>query len=268
MNHLRVMQQQGRQIRKIVLGWAVALCMLGQTSNASADSEYTQGMSAYIEQDYELAQSFWLQAAKNDNVRAMFNLGLLHQQNKLSNSDPEKARRWFRLAGQGGYAAADYHHAQWLLASGERSEAQALLQRAAKNGYSPAIAQLGDAAPLAASKLDQQSPVKVNGTGQTPMRLDYLAESWLLSKPASAWTIQLLAFAEEAKVRQFIDLHRLHDKAAYFAEGPSNDRLYKLVYGEFDSKEQAEQARGNLKQALREHGPWLRTMASIHSVIR
>lgn len=233
------------------------------SAETAGNGDYSAGLSAYIDGDFSLAQSMWLKAARQDHNRAMFNLGLLHQQEKISNADAAKARRWFRLAGEGGYAAADFHHANWLLEQGgDQREIRGYLERAAYNGYLPASQKINSSL-LLASDTDGKTVDTTPGS----LQLDYLDQHWLKRRNAFAWTIQVLAFNELEKVKQFIDRHSLHDRAAYFPQRTGDGLLYKLVYGEFADKEAAEKARVELNSALQEHGPWLRTLASVQAVI-
>lgn len=241
--------------------------LLTCSGSVFADQDYSAGLSAFIGGDYELAQAHWIKSAKNENYRAMFNLGLLHDQEKIANAEPEKAQRWFQLAGKGGYAAADYHHATRLIEkNADPQQIQALLERAARNGYHPAKAKLGS---MTGKQLAvTPSNAAVQPVADATVRSAYLGKTWLMEQSNTDWTIQLLAFQDEAKVQEFIDTHRLHDQAAYFVDASDSEVLFKLVYGSFVSKEAADQARGKLTPALQEYGPWLRTLASVKNLIK
>lgn len=246
--------------------------------SAFADS-YSDGMKAYMQGDYELAQVQWLQAVKQNDAKAMFNLGLLHEQNKIASADQKKSENWYRLSGKHGYAAADFHLANLkLLNKGSENEVRVLLRRATSRGFAPAkklLAKLktgSDGTSLAVdldAKIDESLLASVTEpTAKQPRIERYLTEDWITSKRSSDWTIQMLAFQDQAKVREFIDLHQLHSNAAYFVESNKGDRLYKLIYGAFNSKEQADAARQKLSTTLKEYGPWLRSIASVQQVIK
>jgi septal ring-binding cell division protein DamX len=263
-----------REWRRIAVACSCLLLTLTSFTIFAAD-EYSAGLEAYIKGDYQSAQKSWLQAAKKSNVRAMFNLGLLHDQGKLSNSDPDKAARWFQLAGQEGYAPADFHYANRLIEQrGQQELIIGLLQRAAGNGYWPAQKKLkelggsGTIAAAAAAAADSPAPsVPVGTEPKSRQSVDYLSEAWIKDRSVRDWTIQILAFQDEAKVKEFIDTHRLHQRAAYFSEKNNGQTLFKLIYGAFANKDMAAKARAELTPALKEHGPWLRTIASVQKVI-
>jgi len=264
--------------------WVVVVfgLILPAAAFAAHDEDYREGLMAYMDGDYESAQAFWVKAAKNNDAKSMFNLGLLHEQSKITNADSDKAERWFKLAGQNGYAAADFHYANQLLKrKAPSSEVLLYLQRAVQNGSHPAKALL---VKVSGGKVDPEqiiqatSPelVKADITGDLDKNIGdletarierYLTEKWINAKSSSSWTIQLLAFEDQAKVRQFIDDHGLHHSAAYFAERNSSGALYKLVYGAYSSKELADEARKALSADLREYGPWLRSIDSVQAII-
>ena len=258
----------------------IVFCLL-LSELALAKNEYSNGVSAYIDGEFELAQTSWLRAAKDNNARAMFNLGLLHSEQKISNADSTKAERWFRLAGQNGYAPADYHFAKLMLQQGRpTAELKPYLRRAVENGSYPAgrlLAELDQGAFVAKSQSAAQAISSVtkavapvnSKTAATaaPSAGQYLTEDWIASRSSSAWTIQMLAFQEKDKVQKFIDQHKLHRDAAYFAERADRGMLYKLIYGAYETKQQADEARRKLSKDLREYGPWLRSVASVKEVI-
>lgn len=228
------------------------LLMLATPALVAAD-DYSDGMRAYMQKEYLQAQSYWLKGAEKNDAKSMFNLGFLHEQGLLPEASIAKAESWYRLAGQNGYPAADYHLAQLVRAHKlpirDPAAADQLIKRAAQQGYAPARREVGKGA------------ITTQDSGR------YLDESWIRSQRAAGWTIQLLAFEDLAKVREFIETHGLHERAAYFAERGPRGTLYKLIYGAYESKDQAASARQSLPENLRQHGPWLRTIGSVQKVI-
>ena len=249
-------------------------------------SNYQAGLDAYFAGDYEAAKKHWLNGAREEDPKSMFNLGLLHEQRKVGGADLTKANKWYRLAGKHGYPAADYHLA--LLLRGDESQsklAQTLIHRAAKNGYEPARQALGlKAAPVITATnvaVSDVSASKVNPTSESPTSVSvtsaesepsaesdkYLGEAWIKAQNQSQWTIQMLAFEKLASVKAFIDEHDLNRYAAYFTERTDKGVLYKLVYGSYVSKEQADQARQDLSDELKEYGPWLRPIENVQALL-
>ncbi|MFT5571098.1 MAG: TPR repeat protein [Cryomorphaceae bacterium] len=256
---------------KQLSNYLIGLVMLASLSvtNAYTQSDYSAGMQAYLDGEFKQAQSYWLKSAKAKNAKSMFNLGLLHQRRHLSNADDGKAEKWFRLSARNGYAAAYYHLAMWLSERGSsKIEINKLLLAADKAGFAPASVKLGKtpSKPLVLASKATQKAAMPDVISNAPAQR-YRREAWISSLPSSQWTIQMLAFNEQVKVRNFIDDHGLHVQAAYFAESDSESVLYKLIYGAYGSKQQAEFARQNLSSDLKQYGPWLRPVVSVQSVI-
>ena len=241
----------------------IGLCLVGQASA----NDYKAGLAAYIDGDFGLAQQHWLEAANQKDAKSMFNLGLLHEQNKLENSSIEKALNWYRLAADNGYPAAGYHLAQRMLErGGSDDDAMALIRVAADKDYVPAKRHLGFEQ---ASDSRTPSGVEANTVKQPEEgKSAYQSENWINRQRGENWTIQLLAFRSKEQVLAFIDLHRLQSDAAYFSESKGGEVFYKLVYGSYDSKFKATFARQNLSDALQEHGPWLRTLSSVQQITK
>jgi len=72
------------------------------------------------------------------------------------------------------------------------------MQRAASNDFSLAVDYVGG------TKKTVNQPSKVNTVQASSVKSatsEYLTESWVLEKRPQYWTIQMLAFNEEQKVR-------------------------------------------------------------------
>lgn len=237
------------------------MCLSVFAISAVWASDYRDGLSAYIDGDFELAQRHWLESANEKDARSMFNLGLLHEQNKLPTSSNDDAVSWYRMAADNGYAPASYHLAHRMLErGGSDDEAVILILRAADQGYAPARRYLG--LPVASEHGDNYHGVF------EASEFGFQTESWINRQKASHWTIQLLAFSEQDQVLTFIEDHRLQSKTAYFSEVQNGEVLYKLVYGSFKSKDRAIFARQNLSLALKQQGPWLRTWESVQRITK
>ena len=254
---------QSNRFKKLRL-IGTACVVLASATPVCAD-DYQLGLAAYIDGEYREAQRFWLKAANQKEPKSMFNLGLLHEQKKLTGARIEKALNWYRLAAENGYPPAGYHLAQRMLErGGSDDDAIGLINRAAKQGYAPAKRYLGiEQENDAESQVIEPTAITSSSlTAKTKVQ----SEIWINRQRGQNWTIQLLAFKEKKQVVAFVLEHGLHQKAAYFSENNGSDQFYKLVFGSFESKDKAAEARDGLSPALQQHGPWLRTWSSVHKV--
>jgi hypothetical protein len=253
----------GREIFKQII---FITCFAVSTASSAWASDYQEGLSAYIDGDFDLARQHWLAAAHAKDARSMFNLGLLHEKNKLLVSSNDDAVNWYRLAADNGYAPASYHLAKRMLGrGGSDDEAVALIQRAADQGYAPARRYLD--LPVG-SEIDGTSSINFESGFFEASELGYQTENWINRQKYQHWTIQLLVFTEKEQVLEFIEDHRLQNKTAYFSEVQNGKVFYKLVYGSFKNKDIASFARQNLSPALQQYGPWLRTWESVQEITK
>ncbi len=230
-------------------------------------SHYQDGLIAYLDGNFSLAQKHWLSGAQNKDAKSMFNLGLLHEQGRVSGASIDKATNWFSLAHDNGYPAAAYHMAQRMLdRGGSDDEALNLINSAAELGYAPARRYLGVSLESDAGSLE--SATKLNPSQEHLTRTDVGDLAWISRQPSGNWTIQLLAFTDKNKVEAFVEQHGLVAGAGYYAEMVGGEVFYKLVYGSFNSKDKADFARQNLSPSMAEHGPWLRQWASVHKALK
>ena len=228
----------------------LALYVLG-TSLVFAD--YQQGLDAYIQGDFAGAQAFWLAGSKQKDARSMFNLGLLHQQRKVTNASQEQAHKWLRLASEHGYVPAAYHLGLLIL-DDQRAEGIRWIKIASEQGYYPANKYLANLDGLDVTEFE---------SSKTSLR----SEKWITELANDRWTIQLLAFNEFAKVQAFVNEHDIQEKVAFFREPSGGVMLFKLMYGDYSSKDDAQQARDALPASLTRHGPWLRRIDDVKAAI-
>ncbi len=284
MKYLNLIQLKLNAMRRSkgnLIAFLIGLTALGFNANLSAQNQgadYSAGMSAYMNSDFESARNHWLAAAQQNDARAMFNLGLLHERQRIAGANEASANEWFAKAGNAGYAPADYHLALRLQTMNQADDGERLMRRAADAGFILAQERLGQVSQAAGKEMptprstaqpmvSQDKPAQERDQSQSASIRLYQRENWIMSQAADAWTIQMLAFSDEAKVRNFIDDHALHRKAAYFAEGRGDAVIYKLIYGAYESKQAADSARSGFTSVLKEHGPWLRPIKGIQSLI-
>lgn len=252
-----------KTVKLFCLTMCMGLCLVKQVMA----SDYQQGLAAYIDGEFALAQQYWLKAANAQDAKSMFNLGLLHEQNKLEAASIDKALNWYKVAADNGYAPAGYHLAQRMFErGGSDDEAIALIKRAADSGYAPAKRYLGLGQVSVKAQQPKRASTSADKAGE--VGTGYRSEKWINRQSGQNWTIQLLAFKSKQQVLDFIKQYGLQRNAAYFLEVKDGDVFYKLVYGSFDSKDKATFARQNLSTSLQAYGPWLRTWASIQGITK
>jgi len=266
------------------LAWWVVCSLIAFTANsqaqlsASDEYAYSNGMQAFMSKDYVRAYQNWKTASDNGNAKAMFNLGLLNERGLISNASDQIAESWYLKAGDAGYAVAYFHLAMAKKARNEDpDQVDQLIRRAASLGVAPALKVVGGESVAVqtqptqskSSQAEQETSAPAGtGENQSDARSRYHTESWIAQMNKNAWTIQLLAYRDEKQVMDFIDRYSLHSNAAYFKESAANGVWYKLIYGSYKSKQEAEDARAKLSESLKQFGPWLRPVKSVQNTIK
>ena len=77
------------------------------THNLHADDSFFSGIEAYRDRDYELAISFFTQAAKSGDGEAQFLLGKIYSDGLGVNIDNIKSLMWFTIAGRNNIRVAE-----------------------------------------------------------------------------------------------------------------------------------------------------------------
>lgn len=99
-------------------------------------------------------------------------------------------------------------------------------------------------------------------TAQTP--LDFHEET-ILAASQSAYTLQVLGGRSQANIQAFIQKNNLEEKAYYFRTARNGKPWYVLVYGVYDSLEQAKTAKNSFP--IKQTRPWIRPLKGIQQAI-
>lgn len=91
---------------------------------------------------------------------------------------------------------------------------------------------------------------------------------WLLERPASHFTLQLLAVRNPDSLRGFLRDHAIPEPVAVFRARLKGHDWYVLVQGDYPSMSAARAAVAELPAGVRKSKPWPRSFVSIHTDIR
>ncbi len=94
-------------------------------------------------------------------------------------------------------------------------------------------------------------------------------ETHLLSMNKKNYTLQLLGASKEASIKQFVQKHGLQDTTYSFHTKRQGKDWYIVVYGNYQSADEAKLAADNLLTTLKRDQikPWVRDMGAIHKDI-
>lgn len=203
-----------------------------------------------VAQDLAQAEFWWTKAAERGLAPAQTNLGNFYYHGVIRERNPALARKWLTLAAEQGSP-----HAKETLARLDAEEAQAAAPTAAPAQTASAepatrTARVADAANVPAPAADALR-----------------REAWLLAQPAKHYTIQILATAVDAVARDFIQQHGLTATAAYIESQLQGNAVFRVIYGNYASRGEADKALAALPRALSANAPWVRSFAEMHKLV-
>lgn len=277
----------------------LALLFLLAGSVAAQEGLLSRGSQALRDGDSEKAYRLFSQAAKNGDRVGQYGMGVLYFQGKGVPADLQESTRWFRLAAENGYAPAQYNLGNaFLHGRGVKKDLQAAeiwWQKAARQGYARAQYNLGslllrtsnnkqerieqgiawyrsaaergfDKAENKLTELDE--PVRFSRIRQEASREPLRSEARLLTLNPKTFTIQMFSGRQPVSAQRFIRQHQLAGHALRFRFSGKDAIWTGVVFGSYDSREEAGSVIDGLKPSLKKIGPWVRPVSDIHAQIR
>ncbi len=210
---------------------------------SSADQLFHQGMESYISSDFINAYKAWSKAVESQHAKASFNIARMWLQGKVPGeaADEKKAIFFFKQAVSLGYQPAEKY-----------------LKQPEKR-----LSNQQDAAYLQETNLDKDIQKQTEDNERLQSTSILANNAWLKKYPNNAWVIQIFASQESALLKQMIRDYSLKDKAHILTEKIDGDLWYKLIYGQYASKQQALSARQLLPERLRKEKPWVRSVGAM-----
>ena len=92
-------------------------------------------------------------------------------------------------------------------------------------------------------------------------------DKWLLSQEPDHFTLQLFGTNKSSNADQFIEQHKLKDKAGYFHNRHKGGDWYSVVYGIYPDQAAAKKASQTLPASLKKIKPWIRRLDDIQASI-
>ena len=82
-------------LKKIITGLALSMLL---SSGVAIAADFNKGFKAYISGDFKTALAEWTPLAKQGNVKAQYNLGIMYQHGGGVSENDKTAMRWYTLA--------------------------------------------------------------------------------------------------------------------------------------------------------------------------
>ncbi len=247
-----------------------------QSANAGlADSQYNLGLMYYrglgIQQDYKKAAELFLAAAEQGYSNAQYSLAVIHAFGQGMEKDYVKALIWFRKAAAQGVAQAQFNLGV-LYENGygldkDLQIARQWYKQAADQGLQEARNKLAE---LDKRKIKED---KIIAHPEVDFLPSLVAEGgikrrdWVIRQPPDTYTLQLVSLLSEKESLKYIKKNNLADNAAYFKVIVKGTARYTVIYGAYNTYNQAQRAIKQLPKNLREGNPWVRNFGILQGLL-
>jgi DamX protein len=92
--------------------------------------------------------------------------------------------------------------------------------------------------------------------------------AWLLRQPVDAFTLQLLTVSTHERAVAFVNGQEYPEQFAVYRLQRDGRLLFVVVYGLFDSRDEAQSVAVNLPESISKISPWARPLGQIQDAIR
>lgn len=96
----------------------------------------------------------------------------------------------------------------------------------------------------------------------------YQSNKWISELNKNYFTLQLMATHEEKGIRDFLKKNGVNSQYAVYTTQKDGRDWHVVIYGTYQTREAADQARTNLPSYLKSLNPWIRTVADVQKSVR
>jgi len=120
------------------------------------------------------------------------------------------------------------------------------------------------ATPVVKSEVKPELKVAKKKTDWSP----YQSDKWISGINKNYFTLQLMASHEEKGIRDFLGKHGVNSQYAVYTTQKDGRDWHVVIYGIYQTREFADEARKNLPPYLKTLNPWIRSMADVQKSIQ
>jgi len=118
--------------------------------------------------------------------------------------------------------------------------------------------------PTAAQK---PAPGKPAANAETPAG-GIKRENWIGQQQPDKYTLQLASLLSESEVLKFIHANKLEAGAAYMKVVIKDTTRFNIIYGVYNTHDQAQQAIKSLPANLQQNKPWVRNFGLLQKMLK
>jgi DamX protein len=273
-----------------------AVAVLGLVGCSKNNQQTPQNMSAcsgdpYL-MKYGCSVSRVASAAQNGDADAQYALGYMYYYGVDTARDKDSAKLWISRAAAQGQPLAK---SALAMIQGKAPVASQKVPNAVKKQM-PVFAKNKKPNVVTATKTTRtvtKTPVKMAAKKPVPVntvkhtaadRVTSVAnstamhatesrdvlqmEAALMHEPTNGYTLQLMGNHNEKVIKNFMRSHRLEGKAVYYYSTFNHSKWYMLVYGQFNTVQDAHAAIAKLPPELRKLQPWIKPNRDVKAEIK
>ena len=208
-------------------------------SNAQYSLAVMYAFGQGTKKDYKTALSLFQKSADQNVAQAQFNMGVFYENGYGLEKDPEKAIEWYALAANQGLQEAIEKLRTFKVDNAAASQTS---QAVSATTSSPS-----DPIASATQSLD--------------------LSDWLRQQPADNYTLQLISLVNEQDIIDYINTSGLGSSVGYIKVIVNGMTRYSVIYGIYDSYEEAADASAELPHAVQNSKPWVRNTGILQGLL-
>ncbi len=245
-----------------------------------ADSQFNLGLIYYrglgVQKDLKEAMNLFRRAAEQDHAQAQYSLAVMYAFGQGVEKNYPEALNWFQKSAAQGVAQAQYnlgifYENGYALEKDEKKAAE-WYRKAASQGLPEARDKLAQLSPEPEPKpqIEPDFPVQAGPAESLAVVADtgtIKKEDWVMSQPADTYTLQLSSVLNESDALRFIRTHNIESNSAYVRVIIKDIVRFNVLYGNYDSLDNARMGIESLPSELQQLKPWVRNMAKLQDLI-
>jgi len=211
---------------------------------------YARGLGAG--RDERSAREWFEQAAGQGHTGAQFALGVMYAYGQGVERDADRASQWFEQAAKQGMPEAQYNVAALAKAKQERPVDPHAVQEWLRKPTEPVLT----------AAHETLASIRAQSAGNR-----IKAESWILAREPSHFTVQLATITDQSTVIPFIESQTLDQDMAYFRVTAEHRTHYVIICGDFGTVQDARTALAQLPAQLLQAKPLVRSFQQVRAMI-
>ena len=271
-----------------------------QAANAGlADSQFNLGLMYYrglgVNTDYHKAAELFGKAADQGHKQAQYSIAVMYAFGQGMDKNYDDALKWFREAAAQGVAQAQFNLGvfyengysvgkdmniarQWYNRAADQGLEEARSKLTELEEHAPAHTQevaVAHPEPSTLSEISIKTPARQATIHDKPVADvsktnagGIKREDWVWQQKPDTYTLQLASLLSESDALKFITANKLESSVAYMKVVINSTTRYTIIYGVYNTYDQAQRAVKTLPVDLQRDKPWVRNFGQLQKMLK